>query len=121
MLRTFASATGRTSAGAYEVWLRGQPKPNDYPSTKKLRALFGGPCAHVAAIAFGLPQSDPSARRLRSNGRAQDPDEILAAVKIWAESEDRPLTEDLFLSWTKDQARRDDYPLVLPLSRHPIR
>ena len=46
--------TGRTSANAYEEWLRQQRKPHPYPSTTKIRAALGvNTWIEATAIVFG--------------------------------------------------------------------
>ncbi len=97
---------GRLSRGAYDRWRQEQPVPSEWPSSQLIANTFGS-WARAKEVAGEASLADVMARRLLENGRALSREEILAGIKLYAETGE-PLTLTSYIAWARKEVQRED-------------
>jgi hypothetical protein len=100
---------GRLSRGAYDRWRQEQSVPSEWPSSQLIANTFGS-WARAKEVAGETSLADVMARRLVEKGRALSHEEILAGMKLYAETGD-PLTLTSYIAWAKKEMQREDRQL----------
>lgn len=100
---------GRLSRGAYDRWRQKQDWPSEWPSSQLIANTFGS-WARAKEVAGETSLADVMARRLVENGRALTRGEILAGIKLYAETGE-PLTLTRYISWARKEMQREDREL----------
>jgi hypothetical protein len=96
---------GRRSRGAYDRWRQEQLVPSEWPSSQLIANTFGS-WARAKEVAGEASLADVMARRLVENGRALSREEILAGMKLYAETGD-PLTLTSYIGWARREMQRE--------------
>jgi hypothetical protein len=117
-------ATQRTpSRRSYDDWRRDQPRPDEWPASTTIRNTFAGSWAK-ALDALGVePAPDVLARRLLDIGKGYEREEIIAALRAYAEATttDKVL-ENEYQAWARSELKNPERKLKrMPLSTLPIR